>query len=98
MYNGEISVASTYIERWIGHTNKSDVEFVANARTLVLITLKGTGNAIEETVQLFCPPSDPWRELSVNRMADLFEIAWIIKNQHLNRKIVFKKFFGLELK
>ncbi|HTF02421.1 MAG TPA: hypothetical protein VK826_00285 [Bacteroidia bacterium] len=67
-----------------------------DAKTIVYVTLTDNGKeySVSERAGFHCSPGDPTRVLAMSNLFELFEIAWIIKNENLEYKNARERFFG----
>jgi len=93
----EITIGATDSQRW-----KWDIEggfSGADARTMVWVILKDNGSGIvpSESVRFFCDREEPLRLLAYDGIAELFKVAWEIKDLKLTPGEASIKFFGFEI-
>ena len=67
-----------------------------DSKTIVYVTLIDNGNqfSISEEAGFHSLPGDPTRPLAMSHLFELFEIAWIIKNENLKYIDARERFFG----
>ena len=92
-----ILVGATDSERWRWDTEEGMSG--ADAKTIVYVTLtdNGKGISISEEAGFHCSPGDPTRTLAMTSLVELFEIAWMIKNENLDLQTAREKYFGKEI-
>ncbi|MEM9983067.1 MAG: hypothetical protein AAF734_11265 [Bacteroidota bacterium] len=89
-----IHVGATDNERWRWDTEEG--ESGADAKTIVFVTLtdQGKGYTVAEEAGFRCAPGDPTRVVAMSYLLELFEMAWYIKNNHLDDQAAREKYFG----
>lgn len=94
----EILVGATDSERWQWDTEAGASG--ADARTMVWVIIKTHGkNWVDsESVGIFCNRTETiLRPLALAGIADLFEIAWEIKDQKMTLDEARKNYFGFKI-
>lgn len=93
----EILVGATDNDRWEWDTKAGDSG--ADAKTIVYVTITEHGKkyAPSENAGFHCSPGDPDRPLAMAYIADLFDIAWEIRNQKLDWEEARKRYFGMRI-
>jgi hypothetical protein len=94
----EILVGATDSERW--EWDREAGMSGVDARTMVWTTIKnnGKGYADSENVGLFCNRAETiLRPLALAGIADLFTIAWEIKDQKMTLQEARQKYFGFKI-
>ena len=68
----------------------------SNAKTIVHVTLTENGGniSVSEQATFYCIPGDPTRNVAMNHLFELFEIAWDIKRNNLSSEVANSKYFG----
>ena len=68
----------------------------ADAKTIVYVTLthNGKGVSVSEEAGFHCSPGDPTRVVAMSNIFELFEIAWLIKDENLDYSDAWERFFG----
>ena len=91
--DNEILVGATTQGRW--DDDRADGMNGADAKSLVWVTLKdnGPGWAVTEAAGFHCK-GDPDRTQAMLAIKGLLEVAWIIKNEGLDRDTAIDQFFG----
>ena len=93
-----ILVGATDNERW-----KSDTEegmSGTDAKTIVYVTLtdNSEGYSTSEDAGFHCSPGDPTRFVAMSNLIELFNVAWVIKNEKLNIQDAREWYFSKEIK
>jgi hypothetical protein len=70
----------------------------ADAKTIVYVTLtdNGKGTSPSEQAHFHCLPKDPTRTIAMSYVNELFDVAWIIKNEKMNLQDAREHYFGKE--
>ncbi len=68
----------------------------SDARTIVCATItdNGKGIANDEKALFYCLPGDHTRALAMSFLEQLFEMAWVIKNENLSYEDARARYFG----
>jgi hypothetical protein len=92
-----ITVGATDNQRWKWDTEEGMSG--DDAKTIVYVTLTDNGEGIStsEKAGFHCLPGDPTRKVAMTGVSNLLEIAWSIKNDHLDYDSARKRYFSKEL-
>jgi hypothetical protein len=91
-------VGATNRERWTWEQELGQSGVDAATLVCVILTDHGPGYAVSEEVALHCHRSDPLRRLVLEAIGPLFEIAWKIKDDRLDREHARNVFFGYKIR
>lgn len=89
-----IVVGATNDARW-NHDLSMGMDGV-DAKTIVNANLidEEKNYCFSEQAVFHAAPGDPIRELSMSYLVELFEIAWVIKNEKLDKKCAEERYLG----
>ncbi|VXC10524.1 MULTISPECIES: hypothetical protein [Chryseobacterium] len=92
--NKIILVGATDNENWKWETDLGYSGVDAKSIVWVTLTDNDKGYVVSEEAHFFCFPGGPTRSLAMSNIIGLFEIAWVIKNENMERDNAREKFFG----
>lgn len=89
-----ILVGATDNLRWKWDTEEGMSGVDAKTIVCVSLTDNGKGIAVSEEAGFYCSPGDPTRLVAMSNLFELFEIAWVVKNENLDYDKARKRYFG----